>query len=325
MALRPSRPVQPATRRLRAPAPPPPGPILAPLRRFLASPSTAASPAAGASVDPREAAKFGALAASWWSPSGPFAPLHALNPARVRFVRESLAACRGGDAGAPEPLKGLRVLDVGCGGGVLSESLARLGASVTGIDVAAASVAVAAAHAGGDPLVAGRVSYRCISAEDLAASGTGGFDAVIASEVLEHVRRPHDFLAVLASLLAPPEASPGAAVIISTINRTPAAWAFAIAGAEYVARVVPPGTHSFKKFVTPQELAIMADASGLKLWHASGMAPLGPGGAWALTGALDVNYIATLRRAGEVQAGGAEGPGAGPGAEAGAGAGAERQ
>ncbi|KXZ53877.1 hypothetical protein GPECTOR_6g795 [Gonium pectorale] len=277
-----------------------------------AAASESAAAASGASVDPREAAKFAALAASWWrSADGPFAPLHALNPARVRFVRQSLAAAMGLDAGAPEPLTGLRVLDVGCGGGILSESLARLGAQVHGIDVTRENVEAARLHAARDPQIAARVRYDVISAEDLAASGTASYDVVVASEVLEHVSKPHQLLAVLASLLAHrpaagaqggaeggsggAEGSSGGTLVVSTLNRTPAAWAVAIAGAEYVARVVPAGTHQWRKFITPEELMLMADACGLQLWHAAGMAPAGPRLSWILTEDLSVNYIAALR------------------------------
>ncbi|GLC40181.1 Hexaprenyldihydroxybenzoate methyltransferase, mitochondrial [Pleodorina starrii] len=276
----------------------------------LSSPAGVAGPAGaagwspgarGASVDPREAAKFAAVAASWWrTTDGPFAPLHALNPARVRFIRQSLAALMGLDGEAPEPLAGLRVLDVGCGGGILSEALARLGAEVHGIDVTRENVEVARLHAGTDPRVAARVRYDVISAEDLAASGTEPYDVVIASEVLEHVSRPHQLLPVLTSLLvaaAPAEGRPsGGALVVSTLNRTPASWGVAIVGAEYVTGVVPRGTHQWRKFITPDELALMAGSCGLRVWHAAGMSPLGPRLSWQLSEDMSVNYIATLVR-----------------------------
>ncbi|GLI62164.1 hypothetical protein VaNZ11_004741 [Volvox africanus] len=265
---------------------------------------TVGGTARGASVDPREAAKFAALAASWWrSSDGPFAPLHALNPARVRFIRQSLAVLMELDVETPEPLTGLRVLDVGCGGGILSEALARLGAEVHGIDVTKENVEVARMHARADPRVAARVRYDVISAEDLAASGVVPYDVVIASEVLEHVSRPHQLLPVLASLMAASAPAGGTSgrgggvMIVSTLNRTPAAWAVAIAGAEYLTGMVPRGTHQWRKFITPEELSVMADSCGLHVWHAAGMVPLGPGGlSWQLSEDLSVNYIATLRR-----------------------------
>ncbi|PNH11176.1 Hexaprenyldihydroxybenzoate methyltransferase, mitochondrial [Tetrabaena socialis] len=237
----------------------------------------------------------------WDTAGGPFAALHALNPARVRFVRHSLCAAMGLDAGAPEPLAGLRVLDVGCGGGILAESLARLGAEVHGIDITGENVQAARVHAGADPRVAARVRYDVVSAEDLAAAVRQGsaapYDAVLASEVLEHVSRPHQLLAVLAGLLEGEQRRPGAAVVVSTLNRTPAAWAVAIAGAEYVARLVPVGTHQWRKFITPEEMALMADACGLRMLHAAGMAPVGPRLSWRLTTDLSVNYAMTLTRA----------------------------
>ncbi|EFJ47297.1 hypothetical protein VOLCADRAFT_92038, partial [Volvox carteri f. nagariensis] len=242
--------------------------------------------ARGASIDPREASKFAALAASWWrSSDGPFAPLHALNPVRVRFIRQSLASLMGLELETSEPLKGLRVLDVGCGGGILSEALARLGAEVHGIDVTRENVEVAGMHVRADPRVAARVRYDVISAEDLAASGTALYDVVIASEVLEHVNRPHELLPVLTSLLSGPTAphtgpggsaaggsesgipdtvrsgarsASGGALIVSTLNRTPSSFAVAIAGAEYLTGLVPKGTHHWRKFITPEELAVMA-------------------------------------------------------------------
>lgn len=160
----------------------------APSDASRADSSTTTAPAQGASIDPKEAAKFAALADSWWRSDGPFAPLHALNPTRVKFMRDAACDALGLDHCAPEPFAGLRVLDVGCGGGILSEALARLGASVHGIDITAENVAAARVHSLADPLVAARVSYEVVSAEELAARGAR-YDVVVASEVLEHVSR----------------------------------------------------------------------------------------------------------------------------------------
>jgi len=258
------------------------------------------------SVDKREIAKFAALADRWWDQSsGPFAPLHALNAARCLFIRRALAASLGlgAQAAGGEPLAGLKVLDVGCGGGLLSEPLARMGARVTGIDLSDESVGAAAAHAAADPLIASRVRYRRAPAEALAASETerGGFDVVIASEVIEHVRAPGEFVKTLAAL-----ARPGGRgrVIISTLNRTPQAYALAIVGAEYLTGLVPRGTHHWSKFITPQELGMMAADAGLELEQVAGMV-MGVGGAgrFGLSDDVGVNYIALLRGGG----GGVEG------------------
>ncbi|KAI8467441.1 MAG: S-adenosyl-L-methionine-dependent methyltransferase [Monoraphidium minutum] len=275
------------------------------------------------SVDPREVEKFAALADQWWDQaSGPFAPLHALNAARCLFIRRALCASLGRDAAPGEPLAGLRVLDVGCGGGLLSEPLARMGAAVRGIDLSEASVGAAAAHAAGDPAVASRVEYLQRSAEEeLAASPAGGggggegeanggggagsggdggapYDVVVASEVIEHVRAPAEFLKTLAALAGARGGGGGGRVVVSTLNRTPAAFALAIAGAEYAAALVPRGTHEWSKFITPGELAMMAAGAGLELEQIVGMGlePLRSGARFVLTEDLGVNYIAMLRQ-----------------------------
>jgi polyprenyldihydroxybenzoate methyltransferase/3-demethylubiquinol 3-O-methyltransferase len=265
-----------------------------------------------ASVDKKEIAKFAALADRWWDhTSGPFAPLHALNAARCLFIRRSLVSSLDLDPLGGEPLAGLRVLDVGCGGGLLSEPLARMGAQVTGIDLSPESVGAAAAHAAADPLVAARVTYRCAPAEALAASEAGAFDVVVSSEVIEHVRAPADFVKTLAALAAP---GGRGRVVVSTLNRTPQAYALAIVGAEYLTGLVPKGTHDWTKFITPQELAMMSSDAGLELEQIAGMVldPLaavrgggssgsgsggGSSGRFVLSEDLVVNYIALMKRA----------------------------
>ncbi|HVV94764.1 MAG TPA: bifunctional 2-polyprenyl-6-hydroxyphenol methylase/3-demethylubiquinol 3-O-methyltransferase UbiG, partial [Hyphomicrobiales bacterium] len=193
-------------------------------------------PAAGqGEVDPDEVARFAALAEEWWDPRGPYAPLHKLTPTRVAYVRDRLARRHGRDVRSLRSLEGLAILDVGCGGGLLAEPLARLGAAVTGIDPAEESIAVARAHAGEAGLA---VDFRATTAGALASAGAR-FDAVIASEVIEHVPDPEAFVATLATL-----ARPGGLVMISTLNRTLRALALAVVGAEYVLRWVPRGTHA---------------------------------------------------------------------------------
>jgi ubiquinone biosynthesis O-methyltransferase len=250
--------------------------------------ATAAPPAA----DAAELAKFRSY--DWWDPSGPAAPLHALNPARVGFVREEVlrsAAVRGVAPPSPDepPLARLRLLDVGCGGGILAEALARLGAAVTGIDAGEEGPAAGAAHAAHDPPLAARLDYRAGIAEAEAASHPGQYDAVVASEVIEHVPDPAAFVAALARA-----AAPGGAVILSTLARTPRSWAVAIAGAEYVARLLPPGTHDWGRFINPEELAALGDGAGLDLARLAGMAPVGQRARWVLTDDPSVNYIAAF-------------------------------
>ena len=271
---------------------------------FAVTRALAASASGTNTVDPRETAKFAADAALWWDETrGPFAPLHAMNPTRCAFVRDVLTRhFRGSekhaDVGADpaRPLAGLRLLDVGCGGGILSESLARMGADVTGVDAAAANVEIAKTHVSADPALAKKITYRAAAAETLLAE-RASFDAVLALEVIEHVRDPDAFVRCLAGLT-----HERGAVIVSTLNRTARSAALAIAFAERVAGWVPPGTHEFSKFLAPDELATLAARAGLETREAAGMAYTPPlpgagagatGGAWRLTADdMGVNYVA---------------------------------
>jgi 2-polyprenyl-6-hydroxyphenyl methylase / 3-demethylubiquinone-9 3-methyltransferase len=227
-------------------------------------------------ADPEEVARFDALAQRWWDPRGEFGALHRLNPLRLRYVSERA------------PLQDARVVDVGCGGGLLSEGLAREGANVTGIDLAQSVLKVARLHA----LEAGlSVEYREIAAEALAEEAPGQFAVVTCMELLEHVPDPGQLVAALARLVAP-----GGAVFVSTINRTVKAFALANVAAEYVLGWVPRGTHEYARFIRPSELARMARPVGLEVLDVSGMAPeLGSGG-FRLTRDPSVNYLAWLRR-----------------------------
>ncbi|GAB4820497.1 hypothetical protein N2152v2_007543 [Parachlorella kessleri] len=246
-------------------------------------------------VNRREAEKFAKFSDEWWAPEGPFKPLHRMNPTRVRFITGALCDNFGLDAYQPEPLASLRVLDIGCGGGILAESLARQGAQVTGVDVNEAAVGAAEAHALQDQLVAARLQYRVAAAEQLVQEGRL-FDAVIASEVIEHVTSLPHFCASLAHLT-----KPGGAVVVTTLNRTPRSLALAVVAAEYVLRWVPAGTHDWSKFLTPEELSmVMADGSGgaVTLEQLAGMQYNPLTGQWSLGTDTAINYAAYFRKQG---------------------------
>ncbi len=246
-----------------------------------------------ASVDPDEVAKFAALAGEWWDPAGKFAPLHRLNPARLTFIRDRIAAHAGRDPLAERPLAGLRVLDIGCGGGLLCEPLARLGAQVTGIDAAEENVAAAARHAALSGL---DIDYRhdtaeALTAEALAAEalspGGARFDLVLNMEVVEHVADVAAFLEASAALVAP-----GGAMTLATLNRTPKSFALAIVGAEYILRWLPRGTHDWRRFLRPSELVASLRAAGLETRELTGVVYNPLTAAWRLAPRdLDVNYM----------------------------------
>jgi 2-polyprenyl-6-hydroxyphenyl methylase/3-demethylubiquinone-9 3-methyltransferase len=239
------------------------------------------------SVNEEEVARFAALAGEWWNPDGPYAPLHRLTPARVEYVRDRLAARFGRDTKSLKGLKDLTLLDVGCGGGILAEPLARLGASVTGIEPARESIEAAKAHATEAGVA---IDYRAATAEDLLAEGRQ-FDAVIASEVIEHVDDPSGFVRTLAGL-----AKPGGLVLLSTLNRTLKSYALAIVGAEYVLRWIPAGTHDWNKFVTPDELTAHCNAAGLDVSDVTGMIFDPLRGTWRLGRDSGVNYWLTAEK-----------------------------
>jgi 3-demethylubiquinone-9 3-methyltransferase (EC 2.1.1.64) len=222
--------------------------------------------------DQAELDKFGALANRWWDPEGPQKALHALNPVRLQYVKQRLA------------LRDAAVLDVGCGGGLLSEALAKEGASVTAIDLAPELIKVAKLHR----LESGvAVDYRLQPVEALAAEQPASFDAITCMEMLEHVPDPSAIIAACASLL-----KPGGRLFLSTLNRTPAAFALAIVGAEYVARLLPKGTHHYQDFIKPAELAAWLRAADLQLQDVSGLAYEPWRNGARLIGRTDVNYLA---------------------------------
>jgi 2-polyprenyl-6-hydroxyphenyl methylase / 3-demethylubiquinone-9 3-methyltransferase len=240
-------------------------------------------PRSDASVDAAEVARFAALADEWWNPAGKFRPLHILNPVRLGYIRDKLLSRFGIEPRRVKPLSGLRLLDVGCGGGLIAEPLTRLGASVVGIDAADESIAAAAAHAAQSDLA---IDYRAATAEELARAGET-FDAVLALEIIEHVADRPAFLGACAALV-----KPGGALIVSTLNRTLKAYLLAIVGAEYVLRWLPAGTHDWRKFVQPHELARELRGAGLILSDVSGMAYSPLTGEWTLSRDADVNYLA---------------------------------
>ncbi|SMR82506.1 3-demethylubiquinone-9 3-methyltransferase [Aliiroseovarius halocynthiae] len=236
-------------------------------------------------VDPAEVAKFEAMAAEWWDPTGKFKPLHMMNPVRLDYITNQIAAEFGRDLNDVEPFKGLRLLDIGCGGGLLSEPMARLGATVIGADAAAGNIPVAQVHAEQMGL---QIDYRNCTAESLAQAGEQ-FDVVLNMEVIEHVADPLAYLTACQQLL-----KPGGLMVASTINRNPKSYMVAIIGAEHVMRWLPKGTHEWSKFITPDELADLIAAAGLNVVDRIGMVFNPLGWSWSLSSQdLSVNYAIT--------------------------------
>lgn len=239
------------------------------------------------SVDRGEVARFDALAATWWDEAGPMRVLHRFNPVRLTYIRDALCRRHGRDPDKPFPLDGLTICDVGCGGGVLSEPLARLGARVTGLDPATQNITVARAHAeaAGVP-----VDYRAETIEAVVASGET-FDAVLIMEVVEHVSDMRAFVGTACAAV-----KPGGMLVAATINRTLRAFAMAVVGAEYVLGWLPRGTHDWEKFVTPEELARAIRGGGLGITDTAGVVydPLRDG--WRIGRDTAVNYMVAAER-----------------------------
>ena len=238
-------------------------------------------------VDEAEVEKFDRLAADWWNPEGRMKPLHKLNPVRLRYLRDTLVARFGRDPRAIRPFDGLTLLDIGCGAGLLSEPLARMGFTVTGIDPARNNVDVAKAHAEQAGVA---VTYRKVTAETLVEE-EALFDVVLAMEVVEHVPSVPEFVAAATSLV-----KPGGIFVAATINRTKRAFALAIVGAEYVLRWLPVGTHSWDKFVTPDELEEAIAAGGLEVFDRQGVVFNPFADRWGLARDMAVNYMLAARR-----------------------------
>lgn len=239
-------------------------------------------------VDEKEVAHFSRLAGQWWDPHGPWATLHRFNPVRLGYIRDRVAAHFGCDPARLDSLRGLRILDIGCGGGVLSEPLARLGASVTGVDPVESNIAVAAHHAAQYGL---DIDYRATTAEALAEAGET-FDVVLAMEVIEHVADVNLFIKVAAALV-----KPGGLIFVATLNRTMKSFALAIVGAEYILRWIPRGTHQWDKFITPDELEIALARSGLDMIDESGVIYNVFADRFQLSRDLDTNYMVVAEKA----------------------------
>jgi 2-polyprenyl-6-hydroxyphenyl methylase/3-demethylubiquinone-9 3-methyltransferase len=238
---------------------------------------------AGSTVDPAEIERFARIAEEWWDPHGKFAPLHRLNPVRLGFIRDRAANRWQRDPLSGTPLQGLSLLDIGCGGGLIAEPMARLGARVTGIDAIDRNIRTARLHAEGQELA---IDYRATTAEALAGTGAA-FDIVLALEVVEHVADVDLFLQSIGRLTRP-----GGLVFLSTLNRTAKAWALAIAGAEYVMRWLPRGTHDWRKFLKPSELVRGLRAAAIEPQEIVGVVYSPLRREWSLDrNDLDVNYM----------------------------------
>ncbi len=234
-------------------------------------------------VDPAEVAKFEAMAAEWWDVNGKFKPLHMMNPVRLDYIVAQIAAEFGRDLTAPDPFKGLRLLDIGCGGGLLSEPMARLGATVVGADAAERNIPVARLHAEQSGLI---IDYRHTTAEALAESGEQ-FDVVLAMEIVEHVADPQGFVTTCHDLL-----KPGGLMVMSTLNRTTKSFLAAIIGAEWIMRWLPKGTHDWAKFIQPDELRDMMVRGGLDPVDSKGFVFNPVSWQWAISDRdLSVNYV----------------------------------
>ncbi len=239
-------------------------------------------------IDPAEVAQFSRLAEAWWDPEGEFRPLHKLNPVRLAYIRDRICAALERDAAADRPLKGLRLVDIGTGGGLVAEPLARLGAAVTAIDASDRNIAIARAHAEGQGIA---IDYRAAAAADLVAAGET-FDVVLSLEVLEHVADRAAFVEDCARLM-----TPDGLLLLATLNRTPKSFLLGKVAAEYVLRWLPAGTHDWRKFVRPSELAADLRRAGLKVADLKGIVYSPLTDRFSLSQDIDVNYMALARRA----------------------------
>lgn len=239
-------------------------------------------------VDRSEIEHFSRMAGEWWDPAGKFRPLHEINPVRLAFIRDHIAARFARDTKQSEPFKALSMVDIGCGGGLICEPLSRLGGNVTGIDAASRNIEIATLHAQQMEL---SIDYRAITAEALGASGQQ-YDVVLALEIVEHVAHVPAFLKAVSALV-----KPGGLLFMSTLNRTFKAHALAIVGAEYILRWLPRGTHTWKKFLKPSELVIPLEREGIATQELMGLVFDLPNRSWKLSPKdLDVNYLLVGRK-----------------------------
>ena len=234
------------------------------------------------SIDPEEIEKFSRIAAEWWDPESKFKPLHKFNPSRLRYIRDAVIEHFGREPGE-QPLKGLKLLDIGCGGGLIAEPMARLGADVTAVDAAEANIKTATVHAEEQGL---EIDYRHGTAEQLLEDGEEQFDVVLNLEVVEHVAEPNQFLKDCAKLL-----KPGGIMVVGTINRTSKAFVFAIFGAEWVMGWLPKGTHRFDKLVKPSEVRAALSAEGLTVREPDGASYNPLQDSFEITPDASVNYL----------------------------------
>lgn len=240
------------------------------------------------SIDPAEVERFSRIAAEWWDPKGKFAPLHKFNPVRLSFIREQALARFGRDPGLKQPFEGLRLLDIGCGGGLLSEPMCRLGFAVTAVDASERNIGTASTHAAAQGL---EIDFRASTAEALEAAGEAPFDVILNMEVIEHVADPGEYLRTCGRLLAP-----GGIMIVATLNRTLKAFALAKFGAEYVLRWLPAGTHDWSKFLKPHELRGFLADQPLDMQGPFGVSFDPLSGRWSRSSDCDINYMMTVTR-----------------------------
>jgi len=256
------------------------------------SQSAEAPPSAGNtpswSIDPADVARFSAIAAEWWDPHGKFAPLHVFNPCRLGFIREQALARFERDGNGRTPFEGLTLLDIGCGGGLLSEPMARLGFTVTAVDASENNIKTAAAHASEQGL---EIGYRPATAEQLLAEGAGPFDVVLTMEVIEHVADPEAFIRSCSRLVAP-----GGMMIVATLNRTLKALALGKFAAEYILRWVPAGTHDWRQFLKPDEIRLMLSNEPVAVTGPFGLVINPLTGRWSESDDVGINYMMIATR-----------------------------